>query len=191
MPIKYRLHESVPPEAYASIQEAADLWNRMSAQPVIEIVSVEYLGKPSTRDQVPVVYWMHEWEEDRYLEQARTTVRWVQDQLVDADIKVNAKNFSFFFHDQARESGSVDFVGLMVHEFGHALGFAHNSVAESVMFYQLRRGQERRKANNGLVFHTTDISSYQCEYGEDMVLSFYVDAIKSGDSGIISGASNP
>ncbi|MCO5113303.1 MAG: matrixin family metalloprotease [Bdellovibrionaceae bacterium] len=191
LPIKFRLHESVPPEAMASIYEAADLWNRMSVKPVIEVVSVGHKGAPSTRDQIPVIYWMHEWEDDRFLEQARTTVRWLQDQLVDADIKVNAKNFSFFYHNQERQLGAVDFVGLMVHEFGHALGFAHNSVQESVMFYQLRRGQERRKANNGLVFHETDIASYQCEYGEDMVLSFYVDAIKTGDSGIVSGASNP
>lgn len=191
LPIKYRLHESVPPEALASIQEAADLWNRMSVKPVIEIVSVGHKGEPSSRDQIPVIYWMHDWESDRFLEQARTTVRWVQDQLVDADIKINAKNFSFFYHNEPRATGAVDFVGLMVHEFGHALGFAHNSVEESVMFYQLRRGQERRKANNGLVFHHTDISSYQCEYGEDMVLSFYVEAIKAGDTGIVSGASKP
>lgn len=191
LPIKFRVHESVPPEAFRSIQEAADLWNRMSVQPVIEIVSVGHQGRPTSRDQIPVIYWMEDWEADRPLEQARTTVRWVQDQLVDSDIKVNAKNFEFFFHQEEVHSGKVDFVGLMVHEFGHALGFAHNSIEESVMFYQLRRGKERRKANNGLVFHAADISSYQCEYGDDMVLSFYVDAIKAGDSGVISGASNP
>lgn len=191
LPIKYRIHESVPPEAFSSILEAADMWNRISIKPVIEIVSTGYTGKASTRDQIPAIYWYTDWEAEKSLEQARTTVRWIQNQLVDADIKVNAKNFSFFYGDQPKQTGKVDFVGLMVHEFGHALGFAHNSISESVMFYQLPRGYERRKANNGLVFHLSDVSAYQCEYGDDMVLAFYVDAIKSGDSGTISGASNP
>ncbi len=191
LPIKFRLHESVPLEAYPSIYKAVDIWNQVSTKTVLSIVSTNYKPSASTRDQIPAIYWMREWEASKNLEQARTTVRWVQTQLVDSDIKINAKNFQFFFENEDPSYSKVDLVGVMVHEFGHALGFAHNEAVESVMYYQLRKGYERRNANNGLVFHTTDVSSYQCEYGDDIVLTSFAELIGSGQTGTTSGASSP
>lgn len=191
LPIKFRLHESVPLEAYSSIYKAVEIWNQVSTKTVLSIVSTNYKPSASTRDQIPAVYWMREWEPSKSLEQARTTVRWVQTQLVDSDIKINAKNFEFFYENEDPNYRKVDLVGVMVHEFGHALGFAHNEAVESVMYYQLRKGYERRNANNGLVFHSTDVSSYQCEYGDDIVLTSFAELMSSGQTGTASGASSP
>jgi hypothetical protein len=190
LPIKFRLHESVPPEAYASIYKAIDIWNQVSTKKVLSIVSTNYKPEASTRDQIPAIYWMKEWDPKKPLEQARTTVRWVQNQLVDADIKINNKNFEFFLEGESPSYSKVDFVGVMVHELGHALGFAHNEVRESVMYYQLRKGYERRNANHGLVFHSSDVSSYQCEYGNDIVLASFAEALGVGATGVTSGASS-
>lgn len=191
LPLKMRIHESVPANTYASIYKAIDIWNQISSKTVISIVSTNYKPSATTKDQIPAIYWMSTWDPNKPLEQARTTVRWVQNQLVDADIKINNKNFSFFLDGEPPDYTKVDLVGVMVHELGHALGFAHNDVIDSVMYYQLRKGYERRKANNGLVFDTSDISSYQCEYGDDIVLSSFANAISAGDSGVLSGASSP
>lgn len=190
LPIKFRLHEDVPPEAYASIYKAVDIWNQVSTKKVLSIVSTDYRKPQTTRDQIPAIYWMKEWDPNKPLEQARTTVRWVQNQLVDADIKVNLKNFEFFLEDEEPSFRKVDLVGVLVHEFGHALGFAHNSALESVMYFQLRKGFERRSANNGLVFHKSDVSSYQCEYGNDIVLTSFAESLGLGTNGVTSGASS-
>ncbi len=190
LPIKFRIHESVPQEVYPSIYKAVDIWNQVSSKTVLSIISTNYKPSASTRDQIPAIYWMTEWESDKPLEQARTTVRWIQTQLVDADIKINTKNFQFFLDEEPSSYSKVDLVGVLVHELGHALGFAHNEVRESVMYYQLRKGYERRNANKGLVFHTTDVSSYQCEYGDDIVLASFAEALSSGQSGAINGTTS-
>lgn len=191
LPVRFRLHESVPLEAYSSIYKAVDIWNQVSTKTVITIVSSNFKPSATTRDQIPAIYWMQSWESSKSLEQARTTVRWVQTQLVDADIKINAKDFQFFYDEEKPSYFKVDLVGVMVHEFGHALGFAHNDAVESVMYYQLRKGYERRNANKGLVFSASDVSSYQCEYGNDIVLTSFANAFQTGPGGTISGASSP
>lgn len=198
LPIRFRLHESVPPEAYASIYKAVDIWNAVSTKSVITIVSTNYKPEATTRDQIPAIYWMKEWDPKKPLEQARTTVRWVQNQLVDADIKINNQNFEFFLEGETPTFSKVDLVGVMVHELGHALGFAHNEETESVMYFQLRKGYERRNGNKGLVFHKSDVSSYQCEYGSDIVLASFAESLGLGtreseagaNSGTTSGASS-
>lgn len=191
LPIKFRLHESVPEEAYESIYKAVDMWNQISTKKVLTIVSTNFKQPASTRDQIPAIYWMKEWDPKKPREQARTTVRWVQNQLVDADIKINNKNFEFFLEGEPPSRTKVDLVGVMVHELGHALGFAHNEELESVMYYQLSQGYERRNANSGLVFHKSDVSSYQCEYGNDIVLSSFAEALGIfPNEGTTSGASS-
>lgn len=166
LPIKFRVHKDTPPEARESITQAATEWNLISSKNVIEIVNWEAEGSPSTSyaDRVPTIFWKKDWEEEKAQEQARTVIVWSDNTLRDADIWLNSKNFNFSYFGDEFEYTKVDLVSLLVHEMGHALGFAHTHSHESVMYPRLARGFDRRSIN-----HLEDLEAYSCEYGDDIV----------------------
>ena len=166
LPIRFRLHRDFPEEARQSLVAAATRWNLISSKNVIEFVESRFdrTASQGYGDGIPTVFWQTTWEEDRSSEQARTTIVWTGSQIRDADIRINAQDFQFSFQNEPFDFRKVDFVSLLVHEMGHALGFAHTESRSSVMFPFLSKGTDRRQ-----ITALSDLESYACEYGESIV----------------------
>lgn len=160
LPVRFYIHESVPKEAYSAIDRAVEEYNQRLAggKEVLRIIARGSSGDLSPeKDGYSIIYWFKTWDDDRKTEQARTTIYWSGAQIFEADIRINADDFEYFF-DEATPVSHVDLTSLLVHEFGHALGLAHNVTHGSVMNLSLAEGQERRKLSD------TDLSSLRCEY---------------------------
>lgn len=164
-PISFLVHESVPKDAYEAISEAVEVWNKALGRPLFRIDAwgVSGPGQP-TRDGYNVIYWMKEWGADKAREQASTTVIMAGHQILEADIRINNKNYQFH-RSISEEVAGVDLMSLMVHELGHAAGKTHPDdrtleLAEAtVMAPSLSNNQARRELSK------FDVAALQCEYG--------------------------
>lgn len=159
VPVLMMIHESVPQEYWETIEKAAEEWNKTLGRDVLKI-SIKGVTDPAVaeKDSYSVIYWMDQWEEENTREQARTSIYWVGQKIVEADIKINAAKFRFAAYDSEVTLRDVDLYSLMVHEFGHALGLAHVNLFESVMNPELAKGVERRTISQ------LDFNSARCEY---------------------------
>ena len=108
------------------------------------------------QDGISTIYWMEEWDPNRPLEQARTTIFWEDDRIVEADMRLNKKNFSFYTDEFPR--GAVHLESLVVHELGHVLGLKHNEGGGSVMHPILASYTVRDEIGD------PDVDSLRCEY---------------------------
>ena len=161
-PVKLYIHQSVPSEYYASIQEAVKEWNRHTDSEILSIVGYGSTGETlPKRDGYSVIYWMDSvWEADRANEQARTTVYWSGSKIFEADIRINAYNFKYFIAESEANNREVHFESLILHELGHVLGLAHNSSEGSVMNVTLQNGEHGLRN----VVKAQDQASLSCEY---------------------------
>lgn len=158
IPVTMYVHSSVPPEYFAAIQSAADVWEKQAGRKLFEIVTQPLTGPINPiKDGSNVIYLMKNWESDRSSEQARTSIYWVGDQIKEADIRINAQ-FNFYFNQKTATSNSVNIEALLIHEMGHVLGLKHKDQGGSVMATYLPSGSDR------VHLAETDGSSLQCEY---------------------------
>ncbi len=158
LPISIYVHESVPSEYVSAITSAMKTWEAaLGGRKLFEVVGV--VSGPATpqKDGVSIIYFLSTWESNKTSEQARTTIYWQGEQIVEGDIRINAKNFSFFT-GATPVAASVDFESLLIHELGHLLGLAHDNQNGSVMNERLASGVLRRDIGSG------DLSSVKCEY---------------------------
>lgn len=160
LPIKLMVHNSVPKQAYSSIENAVHHWNEQFSQQLFEIEIWDVGGavQPS-RDGYNIIYWLDKWESELMTEQARTTIYWTGSRIYEADIRINNSDEgpSFYMGSEPNTTG-VDVESLMIHELGHVLGLAHNSESSSVMQVELASGEARRQLSQG------DLNSVRCEY---------------------------
>ncbi len=158
--VRLFVHSSVPREAYGAIERAVKTWNdKIRPFRTADLLVIEAWGASGStaaqNDGYNMIYWMNEWDHNRRAEQARTTVYWGGTQIVEADLRINAKNYSFYM-----ESGKpvgLDLESLIVHELGHVIGRSH--APEGVMQVSLAEGQQRRTLS------AEDVSALKCEYG--------------------------
>jgi predicted Zn-dependent protease len=153
---KFYVDKSVPNEYYASIQAAADSWNqKIGHQQIVISGWTDKSGSPS-QDGMNVIYFMNTWDANLVNEQARTTIYWSANRITEADILIDAKNFTF--SSTGAMPGQVDMQSLVLHEFGHALGLKHVTSVTSVMVPTLAYDYLRRAPQD------FDLTSLKCEY---------------------------
>jgi hypothetical protein len=152
-PVNLYYSPSVPEWAKPEIAAAAQVWEQAIGKLVFKLSNLD-ISQPK-QDGVSVIYWKSEWPEELSVEQAFTTVYWESNQIFEADIQVNAKDF--VFSDSPDES-EIDLESVMIHELGHVLGLEHNTPGMSVMEPVLFSGEIRRQ------LYSIDYEDIQCEY---------------------------
>lgn len=160
LPVKLYLHESVPPQAYDAIDRAIAEYNTTigNGQPVFTIVARGVSGPLNPqKDGYSTVYWLSTWDNNLTTEQARTTIYWSGNQIFEADMRIDAQNFTFNYSDTTSFS-NVDLDSLILHELGHVLGLAHTTAVGSAMHATLDEGQVRRQLGQ------IDLTDLHCEY---------------------------
>lgn len=156
LPVVMQVHESVPSEFIPAIQAAANRWNAVAGRQVISIRAGVARGPVAPqKDSGNIIYYMTSWESNKASEQARTSIYWIGDQIKEADIRVNASQFRFYWNGGG---GGVNFEALLIHEMGHVLGLKHKDSDGSVMATYLANNTDR------VYLAQTDQSSLQCEY---------------------------
>ena len=165
------VHSSVPTEMRSAIHRAAATWNQQIGRQVFQISEdSSQLGSRPSRDNKNAIYFLSEWESDRVSEQGRTSVYWAGDQIQEADIRINAADFSYYNQNPQLLIGSYNlkktgqqvsdgysFEALLLHEMGHFLGLKHQD-GSSVMATRLAAYTDR------VQLAATDINAVSCEY---------------------------
>ena len=160
IPVKLYLHKSVPQDAYEGIDLAIKEFNDGpgGGHEIFKIIARGVDGDLNPqKDGYSTIYWYNTWDSARTTEQARTTIYWSGNEIFEADMRINAKNFRYNF-TSATNFSNVDLVSLVVHELGHVLGLAHTTDSGSAMRATLDEGQMRRKLG------AIDLTDLKCEY---------------------------
>lgn len=164
VPVTMYLHESVPQQYVGAIEAAAATWQDATGKRLININTTERVTGPINpqKDGRNIVYFFNTWESDKGSEQARTSIYWIGDQIKEADMRINAKNFTYYWNQPGTAStataNSVNIEALVIHEMGHVLGLKHKDRDSSVMATYLASNTDR------VIVAETDKSALQCEY---------------------------
>ena len=157
-PIRLYVHESFPASFKGALESAIGKWEQADGKPLFQIVAYNIPGPLTPRqDGSNVLYYMNTWEDSKSSEQARTSVYSVGDRIQEADIRINAKNFTFYWQSPG-SSSDVHIESLLVHELGHILGLKHKDSAGSVMGTYLSSLTVRSSISS------TDLGALKCEY---------------------------
>lgn len=157
-PVNFVINSSIPTQYDATIIKAATIWNNYLNADLIRVYRDNNLINPPGDDKNNIIYWMNEWPSEQSLEQARTAIRWDISKLRDADIKINAKYFSYYIEGESNTEGKISLLSLMLHEMGHGVGLKHISNGSSVMQTHLANNTDRS------IPAKIDIDSLGCEY---------------------------
>ena len=158
LPVKVFVSDTVPEEFLPAIESALETWNlALGSREIFTLAGQLENAQAPVQDGVSAIYFRDTWEQDRTGEQARTTIFWKGNEIQEADIQINGKDFKFFVGDEP-ESGAVDVESLVLHELGHALGLTHKSSSGSVMAATLPSSSLRREPSKA------DVDALRCEY---------------------------
>lgn len=161
LPVKLYVHQSVPTEAYDAIDRAiADYNTNISGGRQMFTIVARGVSGPlaPAKDGYNMIYWFNTWDTDKPTEQARTTIYWSGNEIFEADMRIDAANFTFNFDPINSAFNTVDLDSLVLHELGHVLGLAHTLAVGSAMHPTLDEGQVRRQLG------AVDLNDLHCEY---------------------------
>lgn len=157
-PINLVITASVPPEFDSEIISAAAKWNTNLGKNLLTVTRDNNFSNTPGNDRINAIYWSTTWETEQATQQARTAVRWDVSKLQDTDVRINAKNFTFYKTGDPDISGKIHLESLLIHELGHVLGLTHIADTSSVMQTQLKASTTRNQPG------AIDLSSVNCEY---------------------------
>ena len=159
LPIRLLVDPSVPVAYRTAVQAATQTWNRNAKK---EIFRLEFSSGPLPLvrgDGLSVLSFLSDWEAGRASEQGRTTISWVGDRIKDADVRVNARDFTFYSGPLASDRrDAVNLEALILHELGHVLGLKHSDSMTSVMAVYLPAQTDRVELT------ASELESLGCEY---------------------------
>jgi hypothetical protein len=172
LPLTLIIHKSIPTELRPAIYRAAKTWESQIGTKVFDITEdSSQLSDQPGRDQKNGIYFLSDWESDRKSEQGRTNVLWAGDEIHEADIRINAANFSYYDQNpksligsygmvQAQQASAdgYSFEALILHEMGHFLGLKHREDQGTVMSANLAAFTNRTQLSS------SDQGSISCEY---------------------------
>lgn len=171
LPIPLVLHKSVPESLRPAVYRAIATWETTAGRKLFEVFEdSSQIAEAPSRDKKNAIYFLSEWESDRTSEQGRTSVYWAGDQIQEADIRINAHDFSYYDQSPQQLVGSYgvsssgislsegySFEALILHELGHFLGLKHRE-GETVMATHLAAYSDR------VALAAVDQESLSCEY---------------------------
>jgi len=161
LPILLEIDPSVPVEFHGAIVQAAKKWESVLGKTLfrIEPSKVNTGGLPQ-RDGRNIIYFLKKWEQNKNTEQGRTSVSWIGDEIMEADIQVNSADFTYYWNGagDTTSNKAVNFEALVIHEMGHVLGLRHRDGVGSVMETFLASKADR------VAISAVDSNSLQCEY---------------------------
>lgn len=153
-PIPIFIDASVPSQYHDAIRRAMASWERALGAALFQYGGVVSSYTPR-QDGANVIYWLPSWDRRLGRQQADTLVYWVSEQIIEADVRVNAQDFSF---SDGQYPGTIDVESLILHELGHVLGLAHADGSQTVMSPYLSNSYLRRNVS------WEDLSNLKCEY---------------------------
>ena len=154
--VKLYYDQSVPADMYAPITLAIRTWEATIGRRVFDLQGPLSSPGGPRQDGYSVLYWLSDWDPARVnIEQARTDIYWIGNQLTEADIAFNAKGFRISAHPGP---GEIDAQSLVLHELGHVLGLGHTDDRPSVMAHALPYGTLRQDLK------PADSQAIKCEY---------------------------
>ena len=170
-PIDLVITNEVPAQLRPAIYRAIKTWEDRIGQKMFNVTEdfTRASGLP-TKDGKSAIYFLSSWEADRASEQGRTSIYWAADQIMEADIRINAQNFSFYDKDPKQlvvpegtvhalsSSDGYNFEALILHELGHFLGLKHATGSGSVMVTHLASYTDRITPSE------VDSQNVQCVY---------------------------
>lgn len=158
VPIPLMVHADFPREHLPALDRALQVWEKAAGHRLFVIISTNFRENDApAKDNRSVIYWMKTWEANKTSEQARTSIYWVGDQIRETDLKVNAKDFSYY-SDAPQSGREVHLESLLIHELGHVLGLRHNDGGDSVMATYLATQTKREELS------PSDLEAMACEY---------------------------
>lgn len=169
--IELIITNTVPQQLKGAIYRAAQTWEVRMGKQIFEIKedSTGSMNNPK-KDGRNAIYYLQNWESNRRSEQGRTSVYWANNQITEADIRLNGYDFSYYNEDKSQlvtgaglvqaSSGAIgySFEALVLHELGHFLGLKHTEDHGSVMATHLAANTDRTQPS------PNDTHNIQCAY---------------------------
>lgn len=165
LPIMFYIDPSVPKNMIPAIKKAADNWEKILGNSDLIEFTTDNPENSFMRSIVPdfvtnfnVILGdgSNQFTESRT--NAKTYYTWSYPYLYKTDIVINLKDTNWDL-DDVIDSNKTDLTGVMMHEFGHALGLRHNETQMDSVMYPYAGNGQKLEANE------TDTNNIICHYG--------------------------